>query len=158
AHRLPLNQAPAHDSRPAVLANYIALGFTHIIPEGTDHILFVLGLFFFATTWRSLLSQVTAFTVAHSITLALSMYGVVSAPARIVEPLIAVSIAIVAVENILVRRPHRWRPLLVFAFGLMHGLGFAGVLRELGLPRQDFGLALAGFNIGVEAGQLAVIA
>ena len=101
--------------------------------------------------------QVSAITVAHSITLGLSMYGLVSAPARLVEPMIAVSIAYVAVENIFLSELKSRRVALVFAFGLLHGLGFAGALQELGLPRAEFVTALVSFNLGVEAGQLAVI-
>ena len=141
-----------------IVAQYLALGFTHILPKGLDHILFVLGLFLLAVRVRPLLMQVTAFTVAHTITLGLSMYGFVGLSPRVVEPLIALSIVYVAVEN--VRRPEL-RPsriALVFAFGLLHGMGFAGVLRELGLPRGSFLPALVSFNVGVEAGQLTVIA
>ena len=99
----------------------------------------------------------SAFTVAHSITLGLSMYGFVSVSPRIVEPLIALSIAYVAIENIFLSELKSWRVALVFAFGLLHGMGFAGALKELGLPRSEFVTALLTFNIGVEAGQLAVI-
>ena len=104
-----------------------------------------------------MLAQVTAFTVAHSITLGLAMLGVVSLPAAVVEPLIALSIVYVGLENLRARRLTPWRLLLVFAFGLLHGLGFAGVLLGLQLPRTDVALGLLGFNLGVEAGQLAVI-
>jgi HupE / UreJ protein len=107
---------------------------------------------------RSVLAQVSAFTIAHSITLGLSLYGVLAAPARIVEPMIAVSIVYVAVENIFRSELKSWRVALVFVFGLLHGLGFAGALRDLGLPRAEFATALLTFNVGVEAGQLAVIA
>jgi hypothetical protein len=100
---------------------------------------------------------VSAFTLAHSITLALSIYGFVAAPPSIVEPLIALSIAYVAVENIFLSELKSWRIALVFGFGLLHGMGFAGVLEELGLPRTEFATALVTFNLGVEAGQLAVI-
>lgn len=142
----------------AVVWRFIVLGFTHILPHGLDHILFVLGLFFFSTYLRPLLIQVTAFTIAHSITLGMSILGVFSLPASIVEPLIALSIAVVAAENIFFRKlkPSRW--ILVFGFGLIHGLGFAGVLRELGLPEGRFIEVLLSFNLGVEIGQLAVIA
>jgi hydrogenase/urease accessory protein HupE len=139
-------------------ADYVVVGFTHIIPKGIDHILFVLGLYLFGTTWRPLLIQVTAFTVAHSITLALGLYGLVSIDASIVEPLIALSIVYVAVENIFTTKMHVWRPAIVFAFGLLHGLGFASVLQEVGLARGDYLVGLIGFNVGVELGQLAVIA
>ena len=106
---------------------------------------------------RPMLWQVTAFTVAHSITLALSIYGVVRIAPAIVEPLIALSIAYVAVENLFTSHLRPWRIALVSAFGLLHGMGFAGVLSELGLPRSEFVTALITFNAGVEAGQLAVI-
>lgn len=136
---------------------YLALGFEHIIPKGLDHILFVLGLYLLSTRLGPLLWQVTAFTVAHTLTLALSMYGVLSLSPNIVEPLIALSIAYVAIENLFTSKLQPWRPAVVFLFGLLHGLGFAGVLTELGLPRGQFVTALASFNIGVELGQLAVI-
>jgi HupE / UreJ protein len=119
--------------------------------------LFVLGIYLLSGRARSVLWQVSAFTVAHSITLGLSMYGFVSAPPRIVEPLIALSIAYVAIENVFLAELKAWRVALVFAFGLLHGMGFAGALKELGLPRSEFLTALLTFNIGVEAGQLAVI-
>ena len=144
-------------TRWQVAGQYLGLGFTHILPKGLDHILFVLGLFLLTTRMTPLLWQVTAFTVAHSITLGLSIYGVVALPPAVVEPLIALSIAYVAVENLITRQLHPWRVLVVFLFGLLHGLGFAGVLRELGLPRREFLTALVAFNVGVECGQLAVI-
>jgi hypothetical protein len=140
------------------LANYIAIGFEHIVPKGLDHILFVVGLFLLSPRLRALSWQVTGFTLAHSVTLALGIYGVVSVPPAIVEPLIAASIIFVAVENLFTDRLHRWRPVAVFGFGLLHGLGFAGVLSDVGLPRDQFVTGLIGFNVGVELGQLAVIA
>ncbi len=146
---------PATWTRTALL--YLRLGFTHIVPEGLDHILFVLGLFFLSLRLRPLLAQTGAFTLAHSITLGLSMLGWVSLPAKVVEPAIALSIAFVAIENLLRPDLSRWRVALVFAFGLVHGLGFAGVLKELGLPKDQFLPALLSFNVGVELGQLAVI-
>jgi hydrogenase/urease accessory protein HupE len=127
-------------------------------PQGLDHMLFVLGIYLLSRRARSVLVQVSAFTVAHSITLGLSMYGLVSVSPRIVEPMIAISIAYVAIENLFFSELKSWRVVLVFAFGLLHGLGFAGALRELGLPRSEFLTALLSFNVGVEAGQLAVIA
>lgn len=137
--------------------SYIPVGFDHIVPKGLDHILFVLGLFFLSTRIGPLLWQVSAFTLAHTITLALAALDVVRIPGSIVEPLIAASIVFVAVENILSRGLSPWRPVVVFGFGLLHGLGFASVLAEFGLPEQAFVPALIGFNIGVEVGQLAVI-
>ena len=136
---------------------YGVIGFKHIIPEGLDHILFVIGLFLLAAKIRPLLIQITAFTVAHTITLGLSIYGVFSLPSNIVEPLIALSIAIVAVENVITERIHPWRPILVFCFGLIHGLGFAGALGEIGLPQDEFLWALVSFNVGVEVGQILVV-
>src|SRR5262245_30992267 len=144
-------------SRIETAWRYLALGFTHIVPHGLDHMLFVIGIFLLSGRLRTVLWQVSAFTVAHSITLGLSIYGVITAPPAIVEPLIAVSIAYVAIENVLVRELKPWRIGLVFAFGLLHGMGFAGALRELGLPRSEFLTALVTFNLGVETGQLAVI-
>jgi hypothetical protein len=136
---------------------YLKLGFVHIVPQGLDHILFVVGLYLLSNHWRPLLAQVTAFTVAHSITLALGLYGVLAVSPRIVEPLIALSIAYVAIENIITGKLQPWRPFVVFAFGLLHGLGFAGILQEVGLPRADYVTGLIGFNVGVELAQLFVI-
>lgn len=159
----PAVAAPGGAAQPrpgeeSVIGRFLWLGFTHILPEGSDHILFVLGLFFFSTLLRPLLLQVTAFTIAHSITLGLALFGVFSLPSRIVEPLIALSIVVVAVENIFFRKLRPSRFLIVFAFGLVHGLGFAGVLKGLGLPHGQFLEVLVSFNLGVELGQLTVIA
>ena len=140
-----------------VVIEYGAAGFDHIIPKGLDHILFVLGLFLFSTRMRPLLWQITMFTIAHSITLALAMTGVLELPARIVEPLIALSIAYVGIENVWHRTLHRSRLVLVFAFGLLHGLGFASMLADFGMPDDAFFTALVSFNLGVELGQLAVV-
>jgi HupE/UreJ protein len=149
--------APA-TARSGRVARAIALGFTHILPNGLDHILFVLGLFFLTTKVRAVLAQVTAFTLAHSITLGLTLYGVLSLPASIVEPLIALSIAYVAFENLVTTELKPGRLALVFAFGLLHGMGFAEALSRLQLPRTEFLTTLAGFNAGVEAAQLTVVA
>ena len=154
---IDLSKSFTRPSRTAIARQYLWLGYVHILPRGLDHILFVLGLFLLSPRLKPLLLQVTAFTIAHSITLGLSIYGIVSLPSRIVEPLIALSIAYVAIENLLTRELKPWRIALVFMFGLLHGLGFAGVLRELGLPRGEFLTALLTFNLGVEAGQLSVI-
>nr|WP_281495950.1 HupE/UreJ family protein [Marivita sp. S6314] len=137
---------------------YIPVGFDHILPKGLDHILFVLGLFFLSTRFTPLFWQVTSFTLAHTVTLAMAVLGIVTLPGSIVEPLIAASIVYVAVENILSDNLSRWRPYVVFGFGLLHGLGFASVLGEFGLPDGQVIPALIGFNIGVELGQLTVIA
>lgn len=136
---------------------FIKAGVEHIIPKGLDHILFVLGLFFSSLILRRLLWQVTAFTLAHTITLALAAFGFVQVPVDIVEPLIALSIVWVAVENCVFKQANKWRPFIVFSFGLLHGLGFATVLSEYGLPKNNFVPSLLAFNIGVEIGQLLVL-
>lgn len=141
-----------------VFWDYIGIGFTHIVPKGLDHILFVVGLFLLSPRLKPLLIQITSFTIAHSVTLALAMLGVISAPSSIVEPLIAASIIFIAVENLATNRLSPWRPFVVFGFGLLHGLGFAGVLTEFGLSPTHFVSGLIGFNVGVEVGQLAVVA
>lgn len=153
----PLDRAVVPLSRWSIVEQYLVLGFTHILPKGLDHVLFVLGIFLLAVRLKPVLWQVTAFTLAHTITLALTIYGVVSLPPTVVEPLIALSIVYVAIENIFTDRLHAWRPLIVFCFGLLHGMGFAGILREIGLPRSEFVPALLAFNAGVELGQLTVI-
>lgn len=153
----PLDRAVVPQSRWTIVKTYLALGFKHILPRGLDHVLFVLGIFLLAVQLRPVLWQVSAFTVAHTITLALTIYGVVSLPSSVVEPLIALSIVYVAIENVFTSKLHAWRPLIVFCFGLLHGMGFAGVLTEIGLPRSEFIPALLAFNAGVECGQLTVI-
>ncbi|WP_299675224.1 HupE/UreJ family protein [uncultured Roseobacter sp.] len=139
-------------------ADYIPVGFDHILPKGLDHILFVLGLFFLSTRLAPLVWQVSAFTLAHTVTLALGALGWVNVPGSIVEPLIAASIVYVAIENVFTSGLNPWRPVVIFGFGLLHGLGFASVLEDFGLPDGQFIPALIGFNIGVEIGQLTVIA
>jgi hypothetical protein len=142
---------------PGGFVNTLVMGFTHIVPAGLDHILFVLGLFLLSRRPREVLLQVTAFTVAHSITLGLSLYGLVSVPASIVEPLIALSVAYVGIENLMTSQLHPWRVAVVFAFGLLHGMGFAEALAGLHLSMTRFLTTLVAFNLGVEGGQLAVI-
>ncbi|MDD9717842.1 HupE/UreJ family protein [Dinoroseobacter sp. PD6] len=148
----------ATQSIGAAFFDYIGIGFAHIVPKGLDHILFVLGLFFFRLALKPLVFQVTAFTLAHTVTLALATLGLVSVPPAIVEPLIAISIVYIAVENILGGAIGWRRTAVVFGFGLLHGLGFASVLGEIGLDPARFLTGLIGFNIGVELGQLAVLA
>ncbi|MDB5279389.1 MAG: HupE/UreJ family protein [Ferruginibacter sp.] len=148
-----LQNAPAKD----VVWFYTKLGFTHIIPKGADHILFVVGLCLLSTNIKTMLWQATAFTVAHSITLALSMKNIFVAPAPVVEPIIALSIAFVAVENILITKLKPWRIAVVFLFGLIHGMGFASALNEIGLPADKFVTSILSFNLGVELGQMTVI-
>ncbi len=153
----PLSGPAAPAGAWSTAGRYLRLGFVHILPRGLDHILFVLGLFLLGARIRPLVWQVSAFTAAHAATLSLAVFEVVSLSPRVVEPLIALSIVYVAVENILTDRLTPWRPATVFLFGLLHGLGFAGVLRELGLPADERWLGLLTFNAGIEAGQLAVI-
>lgn len=136
---------------------YVKAGFEHIIPKGLDHILFVLGLFFSSLVLASLLWQITAFTLAHSITLGLAALGMIGSLSNIIEPLIALSIVWIAIENCLFKKTSKWRPLVVFSFGLLHGLGFAAVLSEYGLPKDDLVASLVAFNIGIELGQLSLI-
>jgi hydrogenase/urease accessory protein HupE len=144
-----------------VLTGYIRLGFDHIV-TGLDHLLFVFGLLLLATSTRLLVETITAFTIGHSITLSLAALEIAEVPSGPVEVLIAVSILLLAVE--LARGPRasptllrRYPWLMAFAFGLLHGLGFAGALREIGLPQDDIPLALFSFNVGIEAGQLAFV-
>lgn len=143
--------------KTAVAFIYLQLGFQHILPYGFDHILFVLSLFLLSPKLKPVLWQATAFTVAHSVTLGLAMYRIITPPGKIVEPLIALSIMYVALENIFSPRLKATRIGVVFLFGLIHGLGFAGALSELGLPQNAYFLSLIMFNIGVELGQLTVI-
>ena len=155
----PFSLTEVFTARPvtAVIASYLVAGFEHIVPKGLDHILFILGIFLLSVKMRPLLWQVTMFTLAHSITLGLSMAGLITLPASIVEPLIALSIAYIGIENIFARTLHKSRLLIVFCFGLLHGMGFARVLTDFGMPDNAFITALISFNIGVELGQLAVI-
>jgi hypothetical protein len=150
-------QVPGKWDKLADLGRYINAGFHHIIPGGSDHILFVLGLFLFSARLKPLFWQISAFTLAHSVTLGLSLYGFVRLPSSVTEPLIAASIVFVAVENLFAKDVKVWRYVIVFCFGLIHGLGFANAFANVGLPRQNFLMGLIGFNVGVECGQLAVI-
>lgn len=146
-------------AQPRVLnpMGFILLGFEHILPDGLDHILFVLGLFLLNAKLKPLLIQITCFTLAHSVTLALAAGGWVHVPGAIVEPVIAASIAFIAIENLFTTKVHPWRPALIFVFGLIHGLGFAGAFQEsIGAERIPLGPVLL-FNVGVELGQLAVV-
>jgi hypothetical protein len=136
---------------------FVGQGIRHILPGGTDHILFVLALFLGVGRFRSLALQISVFTLAHSVSLGLAAAGWVTVPGNIVEPLIAASIAFVAIENIFFAGMTRWRPIVVFGFGLFHGLGFAGFFLEQSLPDGFFWSSLIGFNIGVEIGQVAVV-
>ena len=136
---------------------YLVLGFKHILPLGFDHILFVLSLFLLSPKLKPIIWQSTAFTVAHSVTLCLAAYNVITPPSRIIEPLIALSILYVAIENIASPKLKPSRIGIVFLFGLVHGLGFAGALAEMGLPKNAYLTSLITFNVGVELGQLTII-
>jgi hypothetical protein len=144
-------------SRTDVVLIYLKLGYTHILPLGLDHILFVLSIFLLNPKLKPVIWQATAFTVAHSITLGLAMYGLITPPSYLIEPIIALSIMFVAIENIITDKLKPSRVAIVFAFGLIHGLGFASALTSLGLPRQQFLTALVTFNVGVELGQISII-
>jgi hypothetical protein len=145
-----------------VAKTYLTLGVEHIL-LGIDHLLFVLALLFLVGTWPRLIGTITAFTIAHSLTLAAATFGWVQVPQAPVEAAIALSIVFVAAEVIHTRQGHpglaaRKPWLVAFVFGLLHGVGFAGALREVGLPEHAIPLALAFFNIGVELGQLLFVA
>jgi len=155
AHDVVIDLEKMSKSDAAVL--YIKLGYQHILPLGLDHILFVLSLFLLSPKLKPILTQSLAFTIAHSVTLALAVYNVIRPSSKIVEPLIALSIMYVALENIFSPRLKPSRIGVVFCFGLVHGLGFAGALSNLGLPQQSFLSPLVMFNVGVELGQVTVI-
>jgi len=147
-------------NRPGTLAiarEYLVAGYWHILPRGLDHILFILGLYLFSTRIRPLLWQVTMFTLAHTITLGLAVYGWLQLPEAVVQPLIALSIVYVGFENIWRQRLQNSRLALVFGFGLLHGIGFAGMLNDFGMTRDHFATSLLSFNVGVELGQISVI-
>lgn len=141
----------------SVISQFLSLGIMHIF-TGPDHILFIFGLILLGGGLKPLLKTVTAFTVAHSITLTVAATGIWTPPSKYVEPLIALSIVAVAIENLRKQRGTRdWRPLIAFGFGLIHGFGFAGGLIEAGLPHAAIGWALASFNIGVECAQASIV-
>jgi hypothetical protein len=140
-----------------VIQEYIRQGFLHVIPLGFDHILFILSIFLLNSNVKSMLIQCTVFTLAHSLTLGLTAAGYIMPDTKIVEPVIALSILFTAVENIVHHRVNAWRLVVIFVFGLIHGMGFANALRDIGLPDAHFVAALLSFNIGVEIGQVAVI-
>ncbi len=144
-------------SKSSAALVYLGLGYKHILPLGFDHILFILSLFLLSPKLKPVLWQATAFTVAHSVTLGLAMYHVITPPTRIVEPVIALSIMYVALENIFSPKLKTSRIGVVFLFGLVHGMGFAGALGHLGLPKDAYLTCLVMFNLGVELGQLTVI-
>ena len=140
----------------AVVGRFVPAGIHHIL-IGPDHLLFVVGLLLFGGSIKRLLLVVTGFTLAHSLTLSLAVLGVVALPGRVVEAVIALSIVYVGVDNLMSRGGRDVRVLIAVVFGLIHGFGFASVLREMGLPREALGWSLFSFNLGVEVGQLAVV-
>lgn len=148
-------EAPVR-SRPSAAVAFTQ-GVLHVVPQGLDHILFVLGIFLLQRRWRPLLSQSLAFTAAHTITLGLASAGLVTVPGSFVEPVIALSITALAVENLFTTEARPWRLVLVFVFGLVHGLGFAGVLSTWIRPGEGFLPTLVAANLGVEAGQVIVL-
>ena len=158
-HSTPFSLTELFTQQPVtqVISTYMQLGFEHILPKGKDHILFILGIFLLSVHLRPLLWQATMFTVAHTLTLGLAMSGIINLPANIVEPLIALSIAYIGIENIFAHSLHKSRLVIVFLFGLLHGMGFASVLADFGMPDNAFLTALISFNVGVEFGQLTVI-
>src|ERR1700679_706217 len=144
-------------SSDTVFWKYTLVGIQHIIPEGFDHILFITCVFFLNPSLKKVIIQASMFTLAHSITRGLAMYGIIKPPANIIEPLIAISIVFLAIESIVSDKVKPWRLVMVFLFGMVHGMGFAGALSQLGMPQYAFATALISFNVGVELGQLAII-
>lgn len=143
---------------PDNLLTFISLGFRHILPLGLDHILFIIALCLGSRSWGSVILQASVFTLAHTTSLGLAATGLISAPERLTEALIALSVVALALDAALLRKtPGRRRTLLVFAFGLLHGLGFATVIKGY-LEGADFLTGLLGFNVGVELGQIVIIA
>ncbi len=140
-----------------VFWKYMLIGFEHIIPLGFDHILFITCVFFLNSDLKKVIIQASMFTLAHSITLGLAMYGIINPPSNIIEPLIALSIVFLAIENMVSASVRPWRLVMVFLFGMVHGMGFAGALSQMGMPQYAFATALISFNIGVEIGQLSII-
>ena len=145
------------DGSRSTFFSFLRQGFVHVVPLGLDHILFVLGIFLLSRKWKALILQVSAFTLAHTLTLALATLGFISVSPNIVEPIIAASIAIIAIENILFPGYKPYRLAIVFIFGLIHGLGFAGALSGFDLEPTSLLIGLFGFNLGGEFGQLALL-
>lgn len=136
---------------------FLEQGFMHVLPLGFDHILFVISLFFLNSRLKSVIAQCSIFTIAHSITLFLSASKIILPNSAIIEPIIALSIVFVSLENIFTKHVSKWRMGLIFIFGLIHGMGFASALLELGIPKDSFIKSLLAFNIGVEVAQIFII-
>ncbi|WXU00029.1 MAG: hypothetical protein Ctma_0734 [Catillopecten margaritatus gill symbiont] len=148
---------PEPVSKMQRLTQFIAIGFDHVIPQGWDHILFIIGMALSSLLWRKLLLLVTTFTLAHTLTLGLAMWGVVEISPRIIEPLIAFSIAYIAIENLFLNQSITRKSILVFFFGLIHGLGFATMLQSFKMTNDNFSTTLIGFNVGVELAQITIV-
>jgi len=157
AHIAITADAAPESGTASTFASYFGIGVEHIL-LGFDHVLFIVALILPGGRLISLAAMVTAFTVAHSLTLALSVLNILTLPAQIVEPVIALSIAYVALENLTGKSALSRRWAVSFLFGLVHGFGFAGALTEVGLPTSGLVAALVGFNLGVEAGQMLIVA
>jgi hypothetical protein len=140
-----------------IAKQYLQLGYTHVIPLGFDHILFILSIFFLNSNVRSVIIQCSVFTLAHSLSLGLTASGFIMPNSNIVEPLIALSILFASIENIVHSKVNAWRLIIIFFFGIIHGMGFASALKEIGLPSNNFWDALISFNFGVEFGQITII-
>ena len=140
-----------------VFLQYLKLGFSHVIPLGFDHILFILTLFFLNSKMKTVFLQCSVFTVAHSLSLGLCASGLILPNSNIIEALIALSILFTAIENIVQNKINPWRIGIIFGFGLIHGMGFANALSAIGLPKNQFLTSLLSFNLGVEIGQISII-
>ena len=140
-----------------IIKQYLFLGFTHVIPLGFDHILFILSIFFLNSNIRYVIIQCSVFTIAHSISLGLSAANLIVTDPTIIEPLIALSILVTSIENIVSEKVNKWRLLIILIFGIIHGLGFASTLKEIGIDKSHFLISLLFFNIGVEIGQVVVV-
>lgn len=138
------------------VGTFIEFGFQHILPQGLDHVLFVVALYLNARNWPSLILQVTTFTVAHTISLGLAATSILSSPGDVIEPLIAISIIVLALEAMFAPRSTAWRLPVIFAFGLLHGLGFGSVMKVY-LENADLSAGLIGITIGVELGHALVL-
>jgi hypothetical protein len=139
------------------MLQFVNIGFDHVIPLGWDHILFIIGMALSALMWQRLLLLVSAFTLAHTLTLGLAMLSIVEISARIIEPLIAFSIAYVAIENLLPNQSIKRKSIVVFLFGLVHGMGFASMLKSFEMSSDNFLSTLISFNIGVELAQIVIV-
>ncbi len=140
-----------------IIKQYLIIGFTHVIPFGFDHILFILSIFFLNSNIKSVIIQCSVFTFAHSISLGLTAAGYILPNSKIIEPLIALSILFTSIENIVHDKVNSWRLTVIFLFGLIHGMGFASALKEIGTPQTNFLSSLLSFNFGVEFGQITII-